>query len=238
MAENVFEIAGFPYEYQLKYEEFYSPYFDTKEDMNTFFISVFKHDDIDKTPRRMMNQIYNFVTLANDIEIIRPKRDPLRVLFLRTGLEAIYALNNDQQSIVNFYNDYISQDGQQYILSHFRFMGLEPDYEMDEKSRLLFDTKEYYSLSISDFSMILFRIRCMAAHEGDFWSMQVFSHDSDSIWLTSMSTDDQMISCYQKCKGKPITYRFETTLNYEKFVFYFVEGCIRFLKNYISRQTI
>lgn len=186
----------------------------------------------------MMNQIYNFVTLANDIEIIRPKRDPLRILFLRTCLEALYKLNKGQQSIVNFYNDYISQEGQQYILNHFRFMGLEPDYEMDERSRLLFDNKEYYSLSINDFSLILFRIRCMAAHEGDFWSMQVFSYDNDSIWLTSISTAEKMISCHQQDNGKPVTYHFETTLNYEKFVFYFVEGCIHFLKDYISRQTI
>lgn len=239
MNDNVFETAGFPHEYQRKYEEFYSPYFDTKDDLTAFFISVFKNDNIDKTPRRMMNQIYNFVTLADDIGSIRPNRDPLCILFLRTCLEALYALNNENASkldIKNFFHDYVSQEGQQYILNHFTFTSLKPDYEMDEKEKLLFDYKEQYPLSINDFSMILYKIRGMAVHEGDYWSMQVFSRDDDSIWLTSMSTDEQMIDCYQRIKGKPITYHFETTLNYEKFVFYFVEGCIQFLNNYIMQK--
>lgn len=240
MIDTLFEAVGFVCEYRQQFENFYKPYFVSAEELNGFFVNVFQNDDIDKTPRRMMNQIQQFVSLSNDIDKIRPARDPLRVLFLRTCLEALYKLNQkssaSKHDIKDFFKEYISKEGQKYILEHFQFSWLEPDYEMDEKAKMLFDRHGRYSLTIDDFAMIFYKIRGMVVHEGDYWSMQLFSRDDDSIWMVHLSTDEQMINCYQRQKGKPVIYHFQTTLNYEKFIFYFVKGCIQYLCEYITEN--
>lgn len=100
---------------------------------------------------------------------------------------------------------------------------------MGDRERFLFVKKAYYELSRDDFGMILFTIRGMAVHEGDYWSMQFFSRDNEYTWLASVTTDYKMIDCYRPQKGKPVTYHFETTLEYEKFIRCFVKGCIYYL---------
>ncbi|HWQ71145.1 MAG TPA: hypothetical protein VN370_02385 [Desulfitobacteriaceae bacterium] len=233
----LFDEVGFTHEYRSEYEEFYRPYFNSEEELTAFFVSVFERDSIDKTPRRMMNQIQRFVSLANDIDSIRAGRDPLRVLFLRICLESLYSLSKQNSAkkhrIKDFFKEYISEAGQQYILNHFTFRGLEPICEIDAKSGMLYNCKSRYSLSIDDFSMIFYIIRGMVVHEGDYWSMQLFGSDDNYTSLVFMSTDKQIVDCHQSTKGTPISYFFETTLSYKKFIYYYVDGCIQFLKTHI-----
>ena len=92
---DIFEKVGYPPEYREKFKTFYRPYFLDDNELNTFFMQVFEYDDIDKTPRRIMNQIKYLVSLANDIEKIRPARDSLRIVFLQTCIESLYKLSED-----------------------------------------------------------------------------------------------------------------------------------------------
>ena len=61
--EKLFDKVGFIKEYRDEYSEFYKPFFQSEEELKDFFFRVFQNDDIDKTPRRMMNQIQRFVSL-------------------------------------------------------------------------------------------------------------------------------------------------------------------------------
>ena len=87
--DALFAEVGFVSEYRLKFEAFYRPFFENDNSLNDFFLSVFQNDSVDKKPRWIMNHILWFVTLARDIDKIRPGYDPLRILFLRICLESI-----------------------------------------------------------------------------------------------------------------------------------------------------
>lgn len=240
---SLFERVGFSGEYRTEYTDFYRQFFNNEEDLNAFFTQVFINDDTDKVPRRMMNQVQRFVSLSNDIEQIRPSRDSLKIVFLRTCIESLCKLackNNQRQESENkrnFLSKYLETEEIQYILDNFVFTGLIPNENMDEKEQMLFDTKRNYALTIDDFGMIMFKVRGMVVHEGDYWSMQFFSRDSEYDWLTDVKTDEEMIACYKPEKGKPVTYCFETRLNYNKFIKCFVNACIRYMQNYINNNN-
>lgn len=238
--KTLFEKVGFVCEYKEEFEKFYRPYFSDENELNNFFVQIFMHDDVDKTPRRIMNQIVHLVSLANDIEKIRPRRDSLRIVFLQSCIESLYKLSEDnggkykERDRANFYVDMLDEDGKQYILQHFKFSFLEPAYMMGEKEKILFDKHGRDNLTIGDFALLLYRMRGMVLHEGDYWSMQFFAYDTDSTWLVSVATDEKILHFQEREKKKPILYHFETTMQYEQFVKYFVKGCLRFLEEYMA----
>lgn len=128
-AEELFESVGFVKEYYVQMSEFYKDNFESERDMISFFVKVFQNDDKDKTPRRMMNQIQHLVSIANDIDQIRPGRDPLRIFFIKTCLEALCALSGMKKSV--FYDgfpSYMSDEGKAYILENFSLTGFEDVY--------------------------------------------------------------------------------------------------------------
>ena len=63
--------------------------------------------------------------------------------------------------------------------------------------------------------------------------MQFIAYDKDSTWVASIETKDDMLSSYKyhRSERKSTVYHFNTTLNYEKFIYYFTEACVRFIKN-------
>lgn len=73
----------------------------------------------------------------------------------------------------------------------------------------------------------------MVVHQGVYWEMQFFAQDDDSTWLTSIETKDKILKSYTyQCEEKrSVTYHFETTLKYERLIFFFIEACV----NYIIR---
>ena len=84
-AEELFDGVGFNGEYRSKMELFYNPYFDSKEVLVEFFYKIFKTEieDSNFAPRRMMNQIQRFISLANDIDRIRSSVDTLKIIFFK-----------------------------------------------------------------------------------------------------------------------------------------------------------
>lgn len=241
MLTSMFGESEFDIQYQKRMESFYRNFFGEDNELNKFFERVFRHDETDKTPRRMMNNIQQLVSLADDIDIIRPQRDPLRIFFLRTCNETIYKLYNegaavtDKKNIKDFFKEYLSEEGQNYIQEHFKFLEVDYHQQPDFQSRKYIDTKEGYSLTIADFALLFFKTRGMVTHEGDYWSIQYFSRDSDdTIWGTHIETDEQILTCVKNEKNKKFTYYFQTTMSYEKFRKYFVLGCLQMLEEYIS----
>ena len=228
-AEELFDGVGFNGEYRSKMELFYNPYFDSKEVLVEFFYKIFKTEieDSNFAPRRMMNQIQRFISLANDIDRIRSSVDTLKIIFLKTCLESLASLTGtDKKSFYKYFIDLISEQGKSYILNNIELIYLENKVN---------EIKYEYELSIEDFFEIIKAIRNMAVHDGICWETQLFS--SDDAPLITIMTINQKI--FQKFKYYPVgkcnfEYCFETSLNYEKFIFYFVDTCIRYLLKYID----
>ncbi len=241
MLKDVFGESEFEIQYREKMENFYRDIIGNENELNEFFKRVFKHDETDRTPRRIMNHIQQLVSLADDIDIIRPQRDPLRIFFLRTCNEAVYKLYNEgaattnEKVINNFFKEYLPKEGQNYILEHFKFTYVDYHAQADFQSGKYIDDKAGYSMTIADFALLFYKTRGMVTHEGDYWSIQFFSRDTDdTFWCTHVETDEKILTCVEREKNKKYTYHFRTTMNYKMFRKYFVRGCLRMLDEYIS----
>ena len=233
--EQIFQKANFVHEYRKEIEEFYRPYFPDDEAMEAFFVSIFLNEDEERKPRQMMNQIQRFVTLANDIDKIRPGRDPLRILFLRICLESLCEISgSNKKSFYESFERFFSDDGKSYILQNFTFSDISVPDTFTGWDKLLFNSHEGYEMAFTDFMRIIRAVRNNLVHDGDYWTMQFFARDSDSTWLVDMQTDEKIIECQEK--GDVLTYNFETTMQYEKFIAYFVDACIKFVVDYMETK--
>ena len=96
--------------------------------------------------------------------------------------------------------------------------------------RMKYYKYESHDFVFDDFLRLIKAVRNMVAHEGDYWSMQFFSYDDESIWVTSLTTEENIFRLDKK-PDKKITYMFNTKLNYSRFVYYFIEACINFIKS-------
>ncbi len=219
--------------------DFFAPYFNSNVDLTAFFSKVAEHDNTDRLPRRMISQIYNFVTLANDIEKIRPARDPLRIFFLKTCLEALAHISGKYKSNkANFYKEFansISTEGQEYISNNFKLTGFQDWLKIPNTNQEL-EIDQTHNLTIEDFFELIRVVRNKVTHDGNYWEMQFFAHDDNSTWIATLDTNEPFLKSYQYlCEPKKLrTYSFETTLNYDIFISYFVEACICFVKKYME----
>lgn len=209
--------------------DFFSPHFESKDTLMEFLSDAFDYENGSVTKRQMLYQTQRFVSLANNIEKISSSSDGLRILFLRICLESLQSLSNCKKE--RFFDDFcdsFSNDGKDYILSHFKLVFFEDEYEE-------LTLQITHDITLLDFLWIIKTVRDRIIHDGELWSTQFFSHDDNSSWYISVETDKKMIKSYQyhRPSKKMVEYHFETALNYERFIFYFVEACI----NYINKTN-
>ena len=81
-------------QYFLELKEFYSPFFPTSEELDVFIEKALQLDWDNRNPRQMLFQVQRFVSLATEIDNIRPARDGLRMLFLKCCMESLANLSN------------------------------------------------------------------------------------------------------------------------------------------------
>ena len=62
--------------------------------MDVFIDKAIQLDWDDRKPRQMLFQVQRFVSLATEIDKIRPERDGLRMLFLKCCMESLANLSN------------------------------------------------------------------------------------------------------------------------------------------------
>ena len=216
--------------YMSELKIFYTPYFSDSKTMDVFFQQIFQCDWDNRKPRLMLFQVQRFVSLATEIDKIRPARDGLRVLFLKCCMESLAKLSHMKpQEFFKSFATCFSVDGVHYILNNFTLLSIE----CNETEQIY---EESYMLSIDDILAIIKSTRDMVVHEGDYWSLQIFSHEDGYNWLTHIKTAEQFLSkeTFENKTHQAFTYHFETTLQYEKFIFYFVEACRNFIRNYIA----
>ena len=237
MSNESFNEVGFTHEYRKETEQFYRPFFHTEEEMEQFFWKVFQNDSVDKPPRLMMNQVCRFVSLANDIETIRPGRDPLRILFLRICLESLCSLSRLNKS--DFFKEFekcMSIEGINYISNHFYLTDWIPETEQlpNPSCLLSYPDHEEVPISLNDFLLLMKKIRDAVVHEGDCWNIEVFVPNDEFATHTLLTADIQLFPDIIKNTEKRITYFFRTTLNYQKFIYFFTCACISFISNYVD----
>ena len=206
--------------------DFLHPHFESSDNLKNFLSDVFDYKNGPVVKRQMLYQTLRFVSLANNIEKISPNSDGLKILFLRICLESLQSLSDcNKNSFILTFVGCFTAEGKDYILNHFKLSYFEDTY-----CGLTFDA-HYDITELKDIMWLFLAIRNDVVHNGENWSMQFFARDEDSIWLTSMETSNKVIEYkFHQSGEKMVEYHFDTTLNYEKFIFYFVEACINYIR--------
>lgn len=223
-------IESFITQGQAELRSFYNPYFNTDAELESFLFDALDYENGSLSKRQMLYQVQRFVSLANDIDKLRSGRDCLRMLFIKICLESLCSLSGYSSKQKNqFYNEFInrfSKEGKQYILGNFSLLSFE-----DEFCGHTYQAS--YNITMADFFEIIKVARDQVVHEGIYWEMQFFAHDDDSTWITSIETKERILKSYdyQGKEKKNVVYSFETTLQYERFIYYFVEACVNYIKS-------
>ena len=239
---QAFDISDLLEEYRNKLLTFYAPHFEDEKSLTEFVELAFNYDDKYSQVRYMIQQVERFVSLANDIEKIRPARDPFRIFFLKTCLESLFTTAGfKEKEKPHFYTEFencFSDEGLGYIFSCFEFTGIDKPDGLSIQQLAELSVLESQALTISSFLNIIKAIRDAFAHEGDFWSTQFFAQDTDSIWITSIRTKENIFNIERNSwntitvffEEKKVTYFFHTKLDYAKYIFYFVQACVKFIE--------
>lgn len=122
----------------------------------------------------------------------------------------------------------MSTEGKTYILDNFSLTSFD-DVCMGQTY------EASYELTIDDFFEIIKAVRDIVAHEGNYWEMQFFAQD-DSTWIATLETERKILKSHKfQYQGNMMrTYNFETTMQYNQFVYYFIEACIAYIVAYID----
>lgn len=214
-------------------ESFYAPYFNSEDDLQDFLFGIFDYKNGSVKKRDMVFQVQRFISLANDIDQIRPCRDPLRILFLKIGLDSLSSLSGyTDKAKRTFYNEFsscFSEEGRNYILNNFKLTSFQDEYNGHS-------FEAYHDIDLNDFLNIIKTTRDMVVHDFNYWEMQFFTYDDKDIpYITSIETKDDMIISYKyhRKKKETTTYHFVTNLKYDKFIYYFTEACVAYIKKQI-----
>ena len=109
-------------QYLIELKEFYLSYFSDTTILDIFIERVFQFDWDDRKPRQMLFQVQRFITLATEIDKIRPARDGLRMLFLKCCMESLAKLSDMKTTA--FYNSFatfFSEEGKNIFWTTFLF---------------------------------------------------------------------------------------------------------------------
>lgn len=162
---------SFVKKHQEELKSFYAPYFTKESDLDDFVSDAFDYENGSLPKRQMLYQVQRFVSLADDIDKLRPGRDCLRMLFIKICLESLCSLSGytDKQKR-QFYTKFIgcfSEQGKQYILNNFILSGFEDVY-----CGHVYEA--HHDLTLEDFFEIIKVTRDMIVHDGIYWEMQFF----------------------------------------------------------------
>ena len=112
--------------YLLEIRSFYSPYFKDSKGLEDFIRRVSEYDWDERKPRQMMFQVQRFVSLATEIDKIRPSRDGLRALFFKCCMESLAKLSGmDSYEFYEVFATSFSVEGTKHILDNFTLLFIE-----------------------------------------------------------------------------------------------------------------
>ncbi len=161
---------------------FYLRYFPTETEARDFVEACEQQLPPNNIAKILMHQTQRLISLSDDIIEIRPHTDSLRLLFLLMCAENIAKLHNgftgeghSRKYVRKFFTDFLSNNDKQGLGSGFR--------DNSASAHLL------PTLGLNKAVDMLYKIRCDAVHEGEFWSFAF--HDGT---MSIVNTDPDVIA--------------------------------------------
>lgn len=224
--------SQFPFDqkYYDQLVDFYKDYISDVKDLKKFMETIFicDKDNNSNILRIMINNTMRLATLANDIEIIRPGKDALKITYLVTCIETLYKIAgkitdragkklNKTTTVIDFFNSYISDEDKSVILNKVKRSYADDYYEIKEQ----FDR----NISIEIFARIINETRNVFVHEGDYWSISLSHMDCPELKIMNVEEE------YREGKQERV---YEYELKYEEFHHICVRAFINFIEQYIN----
>lgn len=164
-------------------------------------------------PKRMLNTVQRFVSVAKDMDRIRPGDDPFKIIFLITCIESLQTQKGSRLSkrkmIENFFESFTNDDDLEYIQNNFEMV-----------------SGTFHKMSRSGTSVLanaLYAIRNSAVHSGDYWNL-IFPENNRCLLITVPNKE----------QNKPTLYT--NSITYEKFEVIFVRTCMNLIDHYVSEK--
>ena len=181
------------------------------------------NDEENFIPRRMLNSIQRLVTLAEDMDKIRPGKRSLSLFFLITCIEAVYTLNNSmltkQTMIIDFFTRFLSQEEKDFLFDRLAISKEEDD------------TFFINPVNAEMFALFLVAVRNNVAHEGDYSSIQFKAKENSCGVIYDVKAK------LKKDEGnKELIYQIDFT--YQRLKNLCVKGLIRYVENYYQQTEI
>ncbi len=190
--------------------EFFSPYVSDKEEIAAFITQVLRLRQ-NLIPRRMLNSIERLVTLADDTEIIRPGKHPLKIFYFVVCIETLYSLSGSNLSklgmVKDFFNSYILEQDKQLILNGFRRDLSDNRFNVHRQPEETFvqyearlngptvDRTLNTQVTMEIFARVINELRNCFAHEGDYWKFHFA--ESDHTVMNSLIVAEKEKSSYR-----------------------------------------
>jgi len=155
--------------------DFYSPYFSSAQEVTDFVEQIEAIPIGDPLHRRkiLMHQTQRLVSIAIDIDQIRPKKQALQLAFLIISCENISKL---------FHNYGGDMQSKHYVKKFFEVFLSDQD-----KARLQagFTTHAMQAMQVNQIVESLYSIRCDVVHEGKYWGF----HFMEDIPMLNIDPD-------------------------------------------------
>ena len=217
---------------------FYSPYFKDQDSCIEYLYNVLRYEpphtigfydddvcilDINGQvltddvfiPKRMLNAVQRFVSVANDIDTIRPGDDPFKIILLITCIESLQTqrrkiFKTKRNMIVDFFDTFTSFDDSENIRNHFE---TNPDdfYDIPKSGPVLL-------------AEALYAIRNAAVHNGDCWDL-LFPDNNMDLLITVPGKNHQS---ERKC--------YINGISYSKLEHIFVRTCMKLISHYVLEE--
>ena len=154
-----------------KWIDFFEPHFANRADA-TAFVTVLEElapGDPRHRAKIMMHQIQRLVSLAEDIDQIRPRTEALRLFFLIVCAEHISKLHANFQG-----------EGQSSLHVRLFFQNFLPAADRQVLETSVVDA-QFHVLNLEQVVRLLYDVRCDVAHEGKYWLFQFAFPDMPAI---------------------------------------------------------
>ena len=156
-----------------KWIDFYCPHFPSPNDAEAFVASVegLSPGHPKYTAMIMMHQAQRLISLADDVDNIRPNQYALKLMFLIICAENIAKLFNK-------YNGEV--ESKKHVKMFFKEFTSDRDKALLESG---FKRQNYLNLTLDEVASDLYAVRCDVVHEGKYWEFQFKSGDTPMLNL-------------------------------------------------------
>ncbi len=187
-----------------------------------------KDKEIQFIPRRMINCVRRLVTVANDMEIIRPGKDVFKIIYIISCIDALWKLGNHKKAGESeysaFFNQYSSVEDKKMFSDNVWIF-----YKDYIKENPYIEVKKEDVMGI--FLRALYKIRNNGVHESDYWD--IYFHDGKQLDYTMLFVIE--LNPHKGEKRRDIN--FSVKLTYHNFIEIFVRTCASYIKEYIRIES-